>query len=182
MPEGDGSSDAAKKLSQAIILGCNAMHKGQKAVFQATKMLRGIDLRPADFTSAAADLTTAINPNDYESVNGTEDYTALVTAAGADKIVNKVIHNADIIYANNNIDAVAGAAGTAGALIDAPPPAVNADYGFGTNPVVDTALAGSAVIANKVLYGGKSRKHRRGKANKTKGKGGKKRRTRHIKH
>lgn len=161
----DGKSPAAKSLSQAIILGSHAIDKGQKVIVQATKMLRGIDLSPDSFKADAC--TENMPPAPFYDTPTTEkDYDELVThaaaaAAGESSSVDNVIKDAATIFS-----------------ADPPPDAVGAALTGAAHAMV----SGTIGPGNKTLVGGKSRKHRRGKANKTKGKRGKKRRTRHIKH
>jgi len=159
----DGTSASAKSLSQAIILGSHAIDKGQKVIVQATKMLRGIDLTPDSFKADAC--TQDIPPAPFYDHPTTEkDYDELVAhAAGpGPSSVDNVIKDAATIFS-----------ATTGPLTAAQVTAIA--------PATISRVIGPT---SKTLVGGKSRKHRRGKANKTKtkGKGGKKRRTRHIKH
>ena len=158
----DGKSESAKSLSQAIILGSHAIDKGQKVIVQATKILRGIQLGPASFKADDCVNDIDTKPPTYYDTPTDKDYDELAShATGASaSSVDNVIKDAAIIFS--------AAAGP-------PDPA--------TVPTHAT-VTGAIGAGKKTLVGGKSRKHRRGKANKTKtkGKGGKKRRTRHIKH
>jgi hypothetical protein len=155
----DGTSQAAKSLSQAIILGSHAIDKGQKVIVQATKILRGIDLTPGSFKADAC-TEDMPGPPFYDHPTAEKDYDELVSKGSAPSSVDNVIKNAATIFSANPLTAA-----DAGAIA----------------PATIANLIGST---SRTLVGGKSRKHRRGKANKTKikGKGGKKRRTRHIKH
>jgi len=159
-----GDTESAKALSQAIILGSHAVDKGQKVIYQATKILRGIQLTAGNFKADKCGEDIAGAPF-YEVPDAVATtYTNLVNAADSttltDSSVKNVINNADAIFNNDDVNALDAAT---------------------INPATLIPTAGTAPVGNKTLVGGKSRKHRRGKANKTKGKRGKKGRTRRRK-
>jgi len=158
-----GDTESAKALSQAIILGSHAVDKGQKVIYQATKILRGIQLTDGNFNADKCGEDIAAAPFYAVPDADATTYTNLVNAADStltDSSVKNVINNADAIFNDTDVNALDAAT---------------------INPATLIPTAGTAPVGNKTLVGGKSRKHRRGKANKTKGKRGKKGRTRRRK-